>query len=65
MKITRRKLAAVLASSAAAPVIVTAQAPASADEETQSAHDQLRTNAETLQKIKIPMATEPPFHFKP
>ncbi len=61
MKITRRKLAAVLATSAAAPAIVTAQP---SDEETQSAHDLLRTNAEALKKIKIPMATEPPFHFK-
>jgi hypothetical protein len=62
MKITRRKLAAVLATSAAAPAIVSAQA---SDEETQSAHDSLRNNAEALKKIKTPMATEPPFHFKP
>jgi hypothetical protein len=63
MKITRRKLAAVLATSAAAPAIITAQAPAP-DEETQSAHNLLRTNAEALKKIKVPMAIEPPFHFK-
>jgi hypothetical protein len=63
MKITRRKLAAVLATSAAAPAIISAQ-PAASDEETQSAHDSLRNNAEALKKIKIPIATEPPFHFK-
>jgi len=65
MKVTRRKMALSLAAAATAvPTIAIAQAPPAADEETQSAHDQMRNNAQALAKVKLPMPTEPPFHFK-
>jgi hypothetical protein len=41
-----------------------AQAPAPADADLQSARDQMRANAERIAKVKLPMATEPAFHFK-
>lgn len=63
MKITRRKLA-MLAVAAPIAIPIEAQAPAASDEETQSAHDLMRTNREAMAKVKVPIATEPPFHFK-
>jgi hypothetical protein len=38
-------------------------APANADLE--SARELLRTNEAQIAKVKLPMATEPAFHFKP
>jgi hypothetical protein len=62
MVITRRKLAGLLAATAAIP---TAAAPQTDnDEETRSAHEALRNNAQQLDKIPLPMATEPAAHFK-
>jgi hypothetical protein len=43
---------------------MTATAQSDADEETRSAQDALRNNATQIAKVDIPMATEPPFHFK-
>jgi hypothetical protein len=34
------------------------------DEDLQSARDQMRTNAQQIAKVKLPMPTEPAFHFK-
>jgi hypothetical protein len=61
MNVTRRTLAKIVA---AAAVPVSAAAQSDADEETRSAHDALRNNATQIGKVEIPMATEPPFHFK-
>jgi hypothetical protein len=67
MKITRRKLAAVLAAPAAlaASVAPVAQAQAQpAGDPLQAAKDRIRTNGEALAKEIVPMATEPAFQFK-
>jgi hypothetical protein len=66
MKMTRRKLAmlAVAGPIAATAIPAEAQAPDSSDEETRSAHDLLRTNAEAMAKVNVPIATEPAFLFK-
>ena len=58
MAITRRELAGMLAASAAVA------APQRDDEETRSAHEALEQNAQQLDKIPLPMATEPACHFK-
>jgi hypothetical protein len=67
MNVTRRNMARMLAATTAIPAVVIsadAQAPADSDEETRSAHDLMRTNAQALAKVKLPMATEPAVHFK-
>jgi len=69
MKVSRRELARVIGAAAALPAIsaisTEAQAqPAGSGEETQSAHELMRANAEAIAKVKLPMAVEPPFHFK-
>jgi|HubBroStandDraft_6_1064221.scaffolds.fasta_scaffold333288_2 hypothetical protein len=72
MNVTRRNMARMLAATTAIPVLAVsvvpvsdaAQAPADSDEETRSAHDLMRTNAQALAKVKLPMATEPAVHFK-
>jgi hypothetical protein len=72
MNITRRNMAHMLAATTAIPAIAIsavvipaeAQAPADSDEETRSAHDLMRSNAQALAKVKLPMATEPAVHFK-
>jgi len=64
MKITRRKLAAALATTAAA---VSAQTPPPQTQPTddlQTARDRMRANADALANQKLPMATEPAFQFK-
>lgn len=61
MDVSRRTLGQLLIASAAA---LPAAAAPQADEETQSAHDALRNNAQQLDKVKLPMATEPAFQFK-
>jgi hypothetical protein len=63
MNVSRRKLAGMLA--AAVPIAVSAQTPApTEDADLKSARDQMRNQAQQLAKVKLPMATEPPFHFK-
>jgi hypothetical protein len=72
MNVTRRNMARMLAATTAIPVLAIsvvptpadAQAPADSDEETRSAHDLMRSNAQALAKVKLPMATEPAVHFK-
>ena len=66
MKVTRRELAAALAS---APVLAQAQtrpsaAPAAPDGELQAARERIRNNSEALARVAVPMTTEPAFQFK-
>ena len=63
MKVTRRQLAAVLASAPLAAQTPTAK-PETPAEELKAASDRLRRNTETLSKLPVPMATEPAFSFK-
>jgi hypothetical protein len=64
MKLTRRDLAKV-APAILSPVVLQAQQPATtADAELQAARDRLKTNADALNTIKVPMDTEPAFQFK-
>ena len=58
MQLTRRKLALALLAPAA-----TAQTPAAVDE-LQAARDRIKTNAEIISKVELPMSTEPAFHFE-
>jgi hypothetical protein len=62
MKLTRRKLATVLASAA----VAAAQPPQSAPAEDlpKTARDRMLANAAALATPAIPMATEPAFQFK-
>jgi|HubBroStandDraft_1064217.scaffolds.fasta_scaffold83707_2 hypothetical protein len=62
-KMTRRELAAVLASSGALAPKALAQVPAAADP-LQAAKDRIKTAGETLAKQQVPMDTEPAFQFK-
>jgi len=64
MDVTRRSLAQILIASAAAAPAVAAPPQSEPDEETRSAHEALRNNAQQLSKIDLPMATEPAFQFK-
>jgi hypothetical protein len=65
MDVTRRTLARVLAGIVSAPLSEAAsQAPASEPNDDQSAHDLLKSNAQQLAKVALPMATEPAFRFK-
>jgi hypothetical protein len=67
MKVTRRKLARILAAAAAVPGVAAPQAPSavsSGDEDLNTAREQLRNNAQQLAKVNLPMATEPAFRFK-
>jgi hypothetical protein len=59
MKITRRKLAAVLAAPAAL-----AQTPRPAADPLEAARQRIKANAETLAKENVPMPAEPAFQFK-
>ena len=64
MDVTRRTLArAVIASAIAMPSSAAPQ-PAAADQETLSAHESLRANADALAKVEVPMHIEPAFQFK-
>jgi len=65
MKVTRRELVRA-APAILSPVLVEAQQSApSADAELQAARDRLKSNAEALNAVTLPMATEPAFQFKP
>ena len=64
MAVTRRSLAHMLAAAAAATQTGVSQTAPAADPDMQSARDQMRANAESIAKVKLPMATEPAFHFK-
>jgi hypothetical protein len=67
MKLTRRKLAAVLVSATAMAAQQPAPAPAGTpapDDLLKAARDRLLANAAALASTSIPMATEPAFQFK-
>ncbi len=80
MKLTRRKLAAIVAASAAAPFVAqTAAAPLAdqtagvpgqtppaptPDGELKAARDRLKANGDKLAQHALPMATEPAFQFR-
>ena len=68
MKITRRTMAAVLASVGARAQTPARPAPpvelAATDAELQSAKEQVRANVTALSQYEIPMSTEPAFEFK-
>ncbi len=61
MNVTRRDLA-LLVASAAVPAPAAPQA--ASDEDTRSAQEALKDDARQLDKIDLPMATEPAFQFK-
>jgi hypothetical protein len=52
----------MLAAAAVAPQAGVSQSAADADLE--SARELLRTNVAQIAKVKLPMSTEPAFHFK-
>jgi hypothetical protein len=54
----------MLAGAAAAAQTGVSQTAPVTDEDLKSAQDQMRANAEQIAKVKLPMATEPAFHFK-
>jgi hypothetical protein len=68
MDVTRRSLArtlaTTLATAAAAQQVGVSQPAAPADADAQSARDVMKSNAQQIAKIKLPIATEPAFHFK-
>lgn len=59
MRITRRELTAALLAATPTP----AQTPL--DDLVKAARDRLKSNADALAKVELPMATEPAFQFKP
>lgn len=62
---TRRTLARLLASSAVAPAALISQIPESQPTDDQKiVAEQMRESAGQLNKVKLPMATEPAFRFK-
>jgi hypothetical protein len=63
MKLTRRKLAVVLASGSVAAA-QTPQPPAATEDLNKAARDRMLANAAALAAPAIPMATEPAFQFK-
>jgi len=62
MKVTRRALARLLAAGA----VVSAEAAPQqvSPDPVKRARDQFERNTQAMRNVKIPMATEPPFHFK-
>jgi hypothetical protein len=60
MQLTRRKLAATLLAPAAAAQAQTPPPPAN---ELEAARARLKTNADALAKIDVPMSTEPAVSF--
>ncbi len=65
MTVTRRSLAKMIAAAAAASRVGIAQAGQPApNADLESARSQIKANFEQIAKVKLPMATEPAFHFK-
>jgi len=64
MKITRRQLALAALAPAALAAQTPPPLPANREEELAAIKEQNRRNAEALDKVKVPMATEPAFLFK-
>jgi hypothetical protein len=65
-RITRRKLVALAAAAPAAAQqpVTPPPIPSTPEEERQSILAQLRSNADALAKVPLPMSTEPAIHFK-
>jgi hypothetical protein len=64
MKVTRRKLAALVTAAVAAPISAAPQQPTGGEDLLKTKRDQMQANAAALSNVKIPMATEPAFQFK-
>ena len=64
MKITRRKLGAVVLAPAALLAQTPAPIPANPEEELAAMREQNRRNAQALNEFEVPMAAEPAFQFK-
>ena len=65
MRLTRRKLAASLAASAAGMAHSQTAAPEGPDDaEVRAARDRIRAAGEALARQEIPQSTEPAFQFK-
>ena len=68
MDVTRRALsrtaAKMLAVAAAARQSGVSQTNQSADADLEAAREAMRINIQQIAKVKLPMATEPAFHFK-
>jgi hypothetical protein len=64
MKLTRRKLAALVTAAVAAPLPGPAQQPAAGEDLLKTKRDQMQANAAALANVKVPMAIEPAFQFK-
>lgn len=65
MKLTRRQLAAALAPATLAPALASAQQPAPPADDLQAARDRVKSTANALTAVPLPMSTEPAFQFKP
>jgi hypothetical protein len=61
MKVSRRQVTAALLVGPAIRLSATPQAP---DAELPTARDRLKTNAQALSAVSVPMDTEPAFQFK-
>ena len=57
-------MASTALASAAPPAALLAQTPAAATDDQNFVAAQLRAAADQLKQVKLPMATEPAFHFK-
>jgi hypothetical protein len=65
MKITRRELAAALVAAApAAAEQTTTPQPTTPEDLLKAARANLKSNADAMAAIDVPMATEPAFQFK-
>ena len=65
MKLTRRKLAAVLGSATvSAGLQGIGQTPAPAEDLLKTARDRMQANAKAVADHPVPMSTEPAFQFK-
>ena len=62
MKVTRRQIVPILVASAAVPAAAAPQADST--DSTKRVREQFEANAQAMASVKIPMTTEPPFHFK-
>jgi hypothetical protein len=64
MKLTRRKLAAVLLPVALPEIGAFAQTPSPAEDLLKTARDRMQANAKAVAGHPVPMSTEPAFQFK-
>jgi len=64
MKVTRRRLAASLAVSAAAMAQPQPPSAAAPDEDLRAARERLKAASDALARQEVPMAAEPAFRFE-